>query len=87
MIHVSFFGTDRENWKIPDFSLREMSVMAVMMVSLVLLGLYPQFFLDAASTSIDKLQKISAGQTAIAASRDTVPQTGAGSVPGKKNRT
>jgi NADH-quinone oxidoreductase subunit M len=85
MIHVSFFGTNRESWKIPDFSLREMSAMAVMIVSLILLGLYPQPFLDAAGTSVDKLQKISVSQTATVA-QQTVSEMAARSISAKKDR-
>lgn len=58
MIYVTFFGMNKQGWKIPDFSLREMSAMAVMMVSLVLLGLYPQPFLNTAGQSLNTLQKI-----------------------------
>ena len=87
MIHVSFFGINKESWKIPDFSLREMSAMAVMIVSLVLLGLYPQPFLDAAATSIDKLQKISARETAVVVREtDTGLQTADQRMPVERNR-
>jgi len=55
---VTFFGLNKVGWKIPDFSLREMSAMAVMMISLVLLGLYPQPFLNTAGQSLNTLQKI-----------------------------
>jgi NADH-quinone oxidoreductase subunit M len=58
MIHVTFFGLNKEGWKIPDFSLREMSAMAVMIISLVLLGLYPQPLLNTADQSLNNLQKI-----------------------------
>jgi NADH-quinone oxidoreductase subunit M len=85
MIHVSFFGANKESWKIPDFSLREMSAMAVMIVSLILLGLYPQPFLDAAGTYIDKLQKMSAGQTAVV-EHNTVSEMATHSIPEKKDR-
>ena len=72
MIHVSFFGGNREGWKIPDFSLREMSAMAVMILSLVLLGLYPQPFLDAAATSVGKLQKTVAGERSVIANESNM---------------
>jgi len=58
MIYVTFFGLNKEGWKIPDFSLREMSVMAVMIINLVLLGLYPQPLLNTAGKSLDNLQEI-----------------------------
>ena len=56
MIHVTFFGQNKESWKIPDFSVREMSAMAVMILTLVLLGLFPQPFLNASGKALDKLQ-------------------------------
>jgi NADH-quinone oxidoreductase subunit M len=58
MIHTTFFGLNHEGWEIPDFSLREMFSMAVMIISLVLLGLYPQPILNAAGQSLDTLQRI-----------------------------
>jgi NADH-quinone oxidoreductase subunit M len=67
MIHVTFFGLNKEGWKIPDLSLREMSTMFVMVISLVLLGLYPQPLLNTAEQSLNNLQKIvREQQTAIA---------------------
>jgi len=57
MVHKTFFGENKENWKIPDFSLREMAVMSVMMIMLVLLGLYPQPLIDTAGQSLENLQK------------------------------
>jgi NADH-quinone oxidoreductase subunit M len=57
MIHITFFGKNKEGWKIPDFSLREMSVMSVMIIMLVLLGLYPQPLLDTAGRSLNDLQR------------------------------
>jgi NADH-quinone oxidoreductase subunit M len=58
MVHLTFLGPNRENRKIPDFSLREMAVMSVMMIMLVLLGLYPQPLIDTAGRSLENLQKI-----------------------------
>lgn len=55
----------------PDFSLREMSVTAVMIISLVLLGLYPQPVLNTAGQSIDNLQKIVKKYRASAAEWET----------------
>jgi NADH-quinone oxidoreductase subunit M len=58
MVHVTFFGVNKENRKVPDFSLKEMAVMSVMMIILVLLGLYPQPLIDTAGQSLNNLQKI-----------------------------
>lgn len=58
MIHVTFFGPNKEGWKISDFSLCEMSAMAVLIISLVLFGLYPQPLFNTAEQSLYNLQKI-----------------------------
>jgi NADH-quinone oxidoreductase subunit M len=57
MIQTTFFGSNREGWKIPDFSMREMVAMAFMIISLLWLGLYPQPVLNIAGQSLDTLQK------------------------------
>ena len=46
MIQRIFFGENREGWEVPDSSLREMGVMALMMVPLLWLGLSPQPLID-----------------------------------------
>jgi NADH-quinone oxidoreductase subunit M len=71
MIHVTFFGLNKEGWKIPDFSLREMSTMVVMIISLVLLGLYPQPLLNTAEQSLNNLQKIVRDQQTAVAEQET----------------
>jgi NADH-quinone oxidoreductase subunit M len=70
MIHVTFFGLNKEGWKIPDLSLREMSVMAVMITSLVILGLYPQPLLNTAEQSLNNLQKIVKEQRTVPAEQE-----------------
>ena len=46
MIQRICFGENREGWKVPDLSLREMGIMALMMVPLLWLGLSPQPLID-----------------------------------------
>jgi NADH-quinone oxidoreductase subunit M len=58
MIQSAFFAENKQGWKFPDLSLRETAVMAVMIIALVWLGLYPQPVLDTARPSIDSLQKV-----------------------------
>jgi len=58
MIQATFFGADKEEWKVPDFSLREMSAMAVMIAILLFLGLSPQLILHTAQPSLNHLQEI-----------------------------
>jgi len=57
MVQVSFFGAKKGDQMMPDFSLREMAVMSVMMISLLFLGLYPQPFLNTAAGSLENLQR------------------------------
>jgi NADH-quinone oxidoreductase subunit M len=71
MIHVTFFGLNKEDWKIPDFSLRETFAMAVLIVSLVLFGLYPQPLLNTAGQSLNYLQKIVKEQRTAVAEQET----------------
>jgi NADH-quinone oxidoreductase subunit M len=72
MIHVTFFGLNKEGWKIPDLSLREMSTMFVMIINLVLLGLYPQPLLNTAEQSLSNLQKIVREQQTAVPEQETL---------------
>ncbi len=58
MIQAAFFAENKQVWKFPDFSVRETVAMAVMIIALVWLGLYPQPILNTARPSIDNLQKV-----------------------------
>jgi NADH-quinone oxidoreductase subunit M len=57
MIQRAFFGPEREGLKVPDLRAREMTVMAIMIVSIVWIGLYPQPFLDTAGQSLKNLRQ------------------------------
>ncbi len=46
MMQCAFFGENREGWKIADLTAREAAVVALMVVPLLWLGLYPQPFID-----------------------------------------
>jgi NADH-quinone oxidoreductase subunit M len=57
MMHTTFFG-DKEGWKLPDFTIREMTAMTVMIIALVWLGLYPQPLLNTSRQPLNDLEKI-----------------------------
>jgi NADH-quinone oxidoreductase subunit M len=57
MIQRALYGPDKEGWKIPDLSLREMAAMAAMMLAILWLGLYPRPFIDTAGHGLDQIQK------------------------------
>jgi len=42
MIQLSFHGSPRETWKVPDLSALETAVLFVMIAALVVLGMFPQ---------------------------------------------
>lgn len=59
LIQRSFHGPAREGPQMADFTPRETAYMAVMMVVLVWLGLYPQPVLDTARPALARIQAIS----------------------------
>ena len=61
MMHTTFFSVAKSEWKFPDFSVREMTVAAVMIAAIVATGLYPQPVLDTSADSMHRLQKIIQG--------------------------
>lgn len=52
IVQRAFHGEKRKEWKIPDLSLREMTLMVFMIVSLLWLGLYPQPVIDRARPAL-----------------------------------
>jgi NADH-quinone oxidoreductase subunit M len=90
MIQVVFFGLNKEGWKVRDFSLREMYAMSVLIISLVLLGLYPQPLFNTAEQSLYNLQKIAREyRTTIdekETQADSASDTGRGIQPAPDNR-
>ena len=69
MIQRAFFGPKREDLKVPDLRAREMTVMALMIVSIVWIGLYPQPLLDTARQSLNHLR-----QNVVAMQKGEAPQ-------------
>lgn len=69
MVQAAFHGPNREGWRLPDLSLREMVMMGIMAAVIVWLGLYPQPVLNMAKPSLDNLQ-----QYTIAAQNAQPPQ-------------
>jgi NADH-quinone oxidoreductase subunit M len=57
MVQRAFLGPNAHAWKLPDLSLREVFMMAVMIVGLLWLGFYPQPVLDTFRPALDNLQR------------------------------
>ena len=55
MMQRAFQGKPKEGLQLPDYGVREMLTMAVMIIGLVWLGLYPQPVLDTAQPVLDSL--------------------------------
>jgi NADH-quinone oxidoreductase subunit M len=57
MVQRAFLGPNTHAWKLPDLTPREAVMMAVMIVGLLWLGLYPQAVLDTFRPALDNLQR------------------------------
>lgn len=57
MVQRAFQGPNTNAWKLPDLNLREGAMMAVMIVGLLWLGLYPQPVFNTCSQALDTLQR------------------------------
>ena len=58
MIQRALDGQNKENWKIPDLSMREVGAMTAMILAILWLGLYPRPFINTAGHGLDQMQKI-----------------------------
>jgi NADH-quinone oxidoreductase subunit M len=58
LIQQTLYGPNKEGWRIPDLTPRDLAIMAVMIVSLVCLGLYPQPIFDTANPALSHLQRV-----------------------------
>jgi NADH-quinone oxidoreductase subunit M len=67
MVQRTFYGpAPAVERRLPDFSGREMAIMGIMIVSLVVLGLYPQPILDTAGPVLNSLQQYISGELSLA---------------------
>jgi NADH-quinone oxidoreductase subunit M len=73
MMHRAFFGENREGWKVPDLTVREMGVVALMAVPLLWLGLYPQPFIDRVGAAFPPGKKAEVQKAAGASPGETIP--------------
>ena len=55
MIRCTFFGENRYDWKIPDFNARELTAVAVLIVIILWIGIYPRPFIKTAGQGINNL--------------------------------
>ena len=77
LVQVSFHGPNTRAWKFPDLAGREMAVLAVMIVMLVWLGLYPRPVFNTSGQALNNLQVIVSGHQWGAATQTEKPATSA----------
>jgi NADH-quinone oxidoreductase subunit M len=70
MIRRVFSGPKREDWKIPDLSVRELVLTGTMVALIVSLGLYPQPVLSTAAPALKKLESPSQAIITVHAAAD-----------------
>ena len=58
LVQQTFHGPTHQGWRVPDLSARDLAMMAVMIASLVWLGLYPQPVFDTAHPALSYLQHL-----------------------------
>jgi NADH-quinone oxidoreductase subunit M len=64
-IQRTFHGANTRGWHLPDLTLRDMAIMAVLIVSLVWLGLFPQPVLNTADPVLRSLQPPATHSTTV----------------------
>jgi NADH-quinone oxidoreductase subunit M len=62
MMRRAFFGQNTEGWKLPDLSLREGAIMAILIAVIFWLGLFPKTVLETSGPAIEVLQTESASR-------------------------
>lgn len=55
LMHETFFGPNKQQWRMPDANPRELFVMAVIVIALVILGMRPQPVFNAARPAIEAM--------------------------------
>jgi NADH-quinone oxidoreductase subunit M len=63
LIQRTFHGPNTSGWHLPDLTLRDMAIMAVLIASLVWLGLFPQPVLNTTDPVLRSLQPLAAHST------------------------
>jgi len=62
LVQRAFQGPNTHNWHIPDLAPREGLVMALMIVALLWLGLYPRPVLDTFQPAVTRLEQLAPGR-------------------------
>ena len=57
LIQRTFQGPNRNNWRLPDLSVREAVMLGSMILAIFWMGLYPQSFISTAQPAINALQQ------------------------------
>ncbi len=69
----AFHGTNRNNWKLPDLSAREIAIVGSMMVILLWIGLYPQPILNTFAPAAQSIEQILAGPPTASSTATPAP--------------
>jgi NADH-quinone oxidoreductase subunit M len=76
MMQRVFFGTKSEEWPLSDLDLRESAIMAVLIVLIVWLGLFPKTVLSTAQPALEVLQQTATYSQPAALSAPNAPGLG-----------
>jgi NADH-quinone oxidoreductase subunit M len=60
LVQRTFHGPNTAGWRLPDLDPREIVVFGAMAVALIVIGVYPQPFIDAAAWTVDALPSVGA---------------------------
>jgi NADH-quinone oxidoreductase subunit M len=60
LVQRTFHGPNQREWRLPDLGSREIVVLGAMALALLVLGVYPQPFIAAASWTVDALPRVGA---------------------------
>jgi NADH-quinone oxidoreductase subunit M len=58
LVQKTFHGPNTHEWRLADLSAREIAAFGAMALALLVLGVYPQPFIDAAQWTIDALPSV-----------------------------
>ncbi len=73
LVERAFLGRNLNKWRLPDYNLRESTVMAAMIAVITALGIYPQPVLGTARVALEKLGRYAAAYHQPAAARPAPP--------------
>jgi NADH-quinone oxidoreductase subunit M len=81
MIRCIFTGLNDEEWRFPDLTGRETAIMALLIATIVWLGLYPQPALNAAQRALETMQQYAVSGQEMASKTPSSMQSNNGGAP------